>query len=180
MKLTRKLTYQPVTDQAMGCSNKMMDLVMPLFSVYITFIVPAAIGVYWIFKSILGVLKQWILKKAMPVPVFTEEDYKAAEKEMNVRPDKAPKNKSGRVVRSLHHIDDEDFEDTREAAIKRREALEAQEAAEQKPKKESAKLLEGVKIKDDEKPEKKSKKAEKSEDENTETTTDNENTTDGE
>ncbi len=161
MKLNRKLSYQPMSDdKAMGCSNNMMDVIMPLFSVYITFIVPAAIGVYWIFKSIIGVGKQWILKKAMPIPTFTEEDYKAAEKEMNVRIEKAPKNKSGKVVRSLHHIDDEDFEDTREAAIKRREALEAQEAAEAEAKKntKSSALLGDAALKKDEKPPRKSKK----------------------
>ncbi|MBR0454345.1 MAG: membrane protein insertase YidC, partial [Clostridia bacterium] len=58
MKLTRKFSYQPVDadqQQQMGCSNKMMDVVMPLFSVFISFGVPAALGIYWIFKSILGV-----------------------------------------------------------------------------------------------------------------------------
>jgi hypothetical protein len=60
----------------------MMDYVMPLMSVFISFGVPAAIGVYWIFKSILGTLKQFILHKAMPLPKFTEEDYKRAEKEL--------------------------------------------------------------------------------------------------
>ena len=165
MKLTRKLSYQPTTanDPAMGCSNKMMDIVMPLFSVYITFIVPAAIGVYWIFKSILGVIKQWILKKAMPIPVFTEEDYKAAEKELNVRADnKAPKNKSGKVVRSLHHIDDEDFEDTAEKARAHKAALAAQEdkeAEEKKPAKNG--LIQGAVIKEDDKEERKSKKEKK-------------------
>ena len=154
MKITRKLTYQPVTDdKAMGCSNNMMDIMMPLMSVYIAFITPAAIGVYWIFKSILGVVKQAILKKAMPIPVFTEADYKAAEKEMNVRAEKAPKNKSGRVVRSLHHIDDEDFEDTAEAGRARREALEAQEAADAAAKAEAGKkgILSAAPVKKDDK-----------------------------
>lgn len=163
MKLTRKLSYQPVTDdKAMGCSNKMMDVTMPLLSVFITFGVPAAIGVYWIFKSIIGVLKQWILKLTMPIPVFTEEDYKAAEKAMNVRAEKTPRTKSGKVVRSLHHIDDEDFEDTRAAAQKRREALEAQEAAEAEEKKNAkgSGLLQGGALKSEEdKPEPKKKKA---------------------
>lgn len=137
MKVSRKLTYQPANDaQAqMGCSNKMMDIVMPLFSVFIAFGVPAALGVYWIFKSLLGVIKQVILYKAMPLPTFTEADYKAAEKEFNVRADKNTKVvKSGKVVRSLHHIDDEDFEDTADAARRRKEALEAQEAEEKKAK----------------------------------------------
>ena len=157
-KLTRKLTYQPTTadDPQMGCSNKMMDIMMPLFSVYITFITPAAIGIYWIFKSILGIVKQLIMKKAMPLPVFTEEDYKAAEKEVNSRIDKSNKiEKSGKVVRSLHHIDDEDFDDTREAALKRKEALAAQEAANEAAKAQNnspfASLFGGASVKKDEK-----------------------------
>ncbi len=159
MKINRKLTYQPVTDPSVGCSNKVMDLVMPLFSVYITFVVPAAIGVYWIFKSIIGVVKQWILKKAMPIPVFTEDDFKAAEKEMNARVDaKAPRTKSGKVVRSLHHIDDEDFEDTAEAARKFKEALAEQEAREAEQKKEGRSgLLGTAPLKKDERKDKQEK-----------------------
>ena len=147
MKMTRKLMYQPLTDaqQAQaGCSNKMMDIMMPLMSVFISFSVPAALGVYWIFKSILGVLKQLVLYYAMPLPKFTDEDFKAAEKEVGAKPEKATVQKSGRVVRSLHHIDDEDFEDTREAALKRKEALEAQEAADAEAKKQIAQKKRGV------------------------------------
>ena len=142
MKMTRKLTYQPeVTDKAMGCSNTMMDFMMPVMSVFITFGVPAAIGVYWIFKSLLGVLKQYILKKAMPLPTFTEEEMKAAEKEVAAKAEKTPKtNNSGKVVRSLHYIDDEDYEDTAERGKKRREALEAQKAEEEAAAAEAPKL----------------------------------------
>jgi YidC/Oxa1 family membrane protein insertase len=178
MKITRKLTYQPVTDdKAMGCSNNMMDIMMPLFSVYIAFITPAAIGVYWIFKSLIGVVKQAILKKAMPIPVFTEADYKAAEKEFNARPEKAPRNKSGRVVRSLHHIDDEDFEDTAEAGRARREALEAQEAADAEKKAENGKkgFLSSAPVKKDEKSEKKDKKEETKAEEDATPSEDNDN-----
>ena len=147
MKMTRKLTYQPMNDaqQAQaGCSNKMMDIMMPLMSVFISFGVPAALGVYWIFKSILGVLKQLALYYIMPLPKFTEDDYKAAEKEIGSRPEKASVQKSGRVVRSLHRIDDEDFEDTAEAARKHKEALAAQEAADAESKKQDAAKKKGV------------------------------------
>ena len=143
MKITRKFTYQPTTgnDQQAACSNKMMDITMPLMSVYFTFIMPAAIGVYWMFKSILSTVKQIILHKAMPAPQFTEEDYRAAEKEYAGKAAKkeneAPANhaamKGGIApVRSLHHIDDEDFEDTREQAeIRKRLIEEAQQKAEE-------------------------------------------------
>ncbi len=186
MKMSRKLSYQPMAnDKAMGCSNKIMDFMMPLFSVYISFIVPAAIGVYWIFKSLLGVVKQFLIKLAMPLPKFTEDDYKAAEKEVMGKAEKAPKTKSGRVVRSLHHIDDEDFADTAEAAKRHSEALKAQELDDAEKKQAAAKdapLLGGSGMKEDDRAErnkaKKEKKAKKSEE--TEEPKDDNNTTDGE
>ena len=120
MKLNRKFTYQPTTGDAQtdaqtGCSNKTMDIMMPMMSVWISFIVPAAIGVYWIFKSLLGSVKQIIMSKAMPVPTFTEEDYKAAEKEYGGKPEK--KKQKGNAdpeatkhnPASLFHQDDEDY-----------------------------------------------------------------------
>ena len=164
MKLNRKFSYQPMNDanQApMGCSNNIMDIVMPLFSVFLAFTYPAALGLYWIFKCLLGILKQFILSKAMPLPVFTEEDYKEAEREVNARADKHVKvQKSGRVVRSLHHIDDEDFEDTAEKAREFKEKLAAQEEADRKALEEEKKNTRfGVfKVKDDsDKAEKKKK-----------------------
>lgn len=115
MKLTRKLTYQPTTanDPQVGCSNNIMDISMPIMSVFISFAVPAVIGVYWIFKSALSTLKQFIMSRVMPLPTFTEEDYKAAEKEMKGKNKNAPNRNyvpSGTKPRSLHHIDDEDYE----------------------------------------------------------------------
>jgi hypothetical protein len=59
-----------------------MDLVMPLMSTWIAFSVPAAIGVYWIFQSLLGILQQYVLVKVRPFPKFTEDDYKEAEREI--------------------------------------------------------------------------------------------------
>ena len=170
MKLNRKLIYQPMNDAAQaqtGCSNNIMDIVMPLFSVFLAFTYPAALGLYWIFKCLLGLLKQFILSKAMPLPVFSEEDYKAAEREVNARPDKSAKvAKSGRVVRSLHHIDDEDFEDTAEKARAFKEALAAQEEADRQKAEEERKnsRFGGFKVKDEsDKPSNKEKSENKDE-----------------
>ncbi len=158
MKLTRKLSYQPAaTDRATGCSNGIMDFMMPIFSTYICFIVPAALGVYWMIKSVFGTLIKLILTKAMPIPTFTEEDYKAAEREIikgkpaasTASRDRAP---SGKPVRSLHHIDDEDFEDTRAAALERKareEAYEAEKAKEAEQKAEAQKANGLLKNEDD-------------------------------
>ncbi|MBO7310062.1 MAG: membrane protein insertase YidC [Clostridia bacterium] len=58
MRINRKLQFQPTQsadDRQQAYSNNMMDFTMPLMSVWMTFIMPAAVGVYWIFKSIVGV-----------------------------------------------------------------------------------------------------------------------------
>ena len=133
MKLTRKFSYQPTMntdDKAAGCSNKLMDWSMPMVSVFVTFSVPGAIGVYWIFKSILSIGKQFLLSKIMPMPKFTEEDYKAAIKELQGKDKDKPKRRSGgnSNVRSLHHIDDEDYEPEAVRAAKAKERAEAEAA----------------------------------------------------
>ncbi len=120
MKINRKFTYQPTTgnpeqDAQAGCSNKTMDIMMPMMSVWISTVVPAAIGVYWIFKSLIGTVKQIAMAKVMPIPVCTEEEYKAAEKEYGGKPEK--KHQKGNVdieatknnSKSLFHQDDEDY-----------------------------------------------------------------------
>ena len=134
-KLNRKLSYQPATnggvdERQVACSNTMMDVTMPAMSTFFTFMVPAMVGVYWMFRSLIGMLKQFIIARVMPLPQFTEEDYKQAEKEMK---GKRVVQKSQNVgkVRSLHYIDDEDFEDTRERALARKAAIEERERQEQ-------------------------------------------------
>jgi YidC/Oxa1 family membrane protein insertase len=149
MRINRKLSFQPTQsadEKQQACSNTMMDVMMPLMSVYITFIVPAAIGVYWMFKSILGVLKQFILTKAMPLPQFTEADYKAAEKELaGKQPKKIQKSENAGKVRSLHHIDDEDYDERGNYnPVKKEEPIET--SAEET---NDSKMSEGTSIKDE-------------------------------
>lgn len=107
MKLMRRMTYTPnMDDPSARASMQIMDFTMPLFSVWIAFTVPALIGIYWIYQNILSTLQQYILKKMYPIPQFTEEDFKRAEREMNgtIRREK-------KKIRSLHRIDEEDDED---------------------------------------------------------------------
>lgn len=120
LKFTRKFTYQsPVAqDQAqMGCSQNVMDITFPLLSTFFAFTMPAAIGIYWMFKSLLGTLRQLVMSKAMPLPRFTEQDYKDAEREMAGKPKRRRKTDTGdgtsapkkaNAPRSLHRIDEDD------------------------------------------------------------------------
>jgi YidC/Oxa1 family membrane protein insertase len=151
MKINRKLTFQPTQsadDRQQACSNNMMDFTMPLMSVWMTFIMPAAVGVYWVFKSILGVIKQFIMSKVMPMPKFTEEDYKAAERELFAKqPKKVQKSANAGKVRSLHHIDDEDYDEKGNYVPK---APEVEEEKKDTPETlPENKLTEGASLKDD-------------------------------
>lgn len=149
-RLNRKFMYQPATNEGIdarqqACSNTMMDVTMPAMSAFFTMAVPAVIGVYWAFRSWIGLLKSFIMSRIMPLPKFTEEDYKAAEREMAGKTKKKiNKTKSSdevRAVRSLHYIDDEDFEDTRERGLARKAALEEKEKQEQADAAERAQKL---------------------------------------
>ena len=153
-KLNRKFMYQSVANEGMdarqvACSNSMMDITMPAMSAFFTFAVPSVIGVYWAFRSWIGFGKTVIMSKAMPLPTFTEEDYKAAEREMAGKKSVKKSNKVG-TVRSLHYIDDEDFEDTRERGLARRAAIEERERAEKEEKANKA-IFAAVPLKDDKK-----------------------------
>lgn len=112
--LSKKLQYQnTLQESANGQMNsmKIMLLVMPLMTMFITFSFASAIGIYWIFRTLLSMLQQFILYKAMPYPVFTEEDYRNAEKELKGKKvSRVPENyvAGDRPTRSLHHIDDDD------------------------------------------------------------------------
>lgn len=109
MKLTRMLSYQPMEMQGQACSNWVMDITMPLMMTFMAFNFPALLGIYWIFQSIFSVIQQFILKKVYPMPTFTEEDYKEAERALRGKSSGSNRNyDTGKKYRSLHNIDADD------------------------------------------------------------------------
>ena len=71
-KLTMKT--QPQADAAGGASMKSMMYMMSLMSVYITFIMPAALGVYWIAQSVFSLIQEAILNKTFSAKLSEEEE----------------------------------------------------------------------------------------------------------
>ncbi len=63
MHYSKKSTAGDVNDKAQGCSNFMMLLWMPLFSLYISFTVPGGVGVYWICSNVIALGQTAILNK---------------------------------------------------------------------------------------------------------------------
>ena len=115
MKVIRKMSYQPMQDMQTAASMKIMDIGMPLMTLYMAFVFPALLGVYWIINSVLAMVQQIVLKKMYPAPVFTEEDYKKAERELSGSSKKKQAKKAAagtkkRNPNSLHHIDDDEEE----------------------------------------------------------------------
>lgn len=124
-KIIRHFTYvsPDMKEQQNSPSMKIMTIVGPLMSVYFAAVWPGTLGVYWILRNILQTVQQIVLAKVMPVPKFTEEDYKAAERELAGK----AKKKTPRAadpnrpkVRSLHYIDaDDDEESAPEPKVKK-------------------------------------------------------------
>ena len=111
--INQKFTYQsPETKDAQNnMSMKIMTWTMPLLSVYIEFQMAAAIGVYWIFRTIISTLQRIVISKIYPLPKFTEEDYKEAERQANMSNKQKKREEKGerKFVRSLHYIDNEEY-----------------------------------------------------------------------
>ena len=122
MFLTRKWNGNPMAqgqDAQAQASMKIMDYTMPLMTLWIAFSFSGMLGIYWIYQSALGILQTYILAKVMPLPKYTEEELremkkaqKAAEKAQKAALKQQPK------YRSLHYIDDEDYEELPELNAK--------------------------------------------------------------
>ena len=107
-KLTRKFTYQsPETAEAQS-SMKLMNVMMPLFSAYLAFIWPAAMGLYWTYRSVLSFVQQFILSKMYPIPVLTEEELRAAEKAYAAQNKSKPYKAAENTARKSLIFDDDD------------------------------------------------------------------------
>ena len=74
--------YNPQTagnDQAQA-SMKSMNLVMPMMSLWFCFIMPAAMGVYWIGNSIFGMARDYVLTMVYKKKLDEEETERYAER----------------------------------------------------------------------------------------------------
>ncbi len=115
MWISRKLNDNGLNNPAAGdqkLSMTIMNLTMPLMSVFIAFMTPGVIGLYWIYTSILGIIQTLIFAKVMPLPKYTDEEIKEIQRAMK-------NNKNERSIvgtsvdangkpKSLHYEDDDD------------------------------------------------------------------------
>ena len=112
MKRWNGTAQMPQGDAQSQMSMKMMDFIMPAMTLFFAFNFSGMLGLYWVYQSILGILQSFILAKAMPLPTYTEEELREMEKEERSRA-KAQREviKTQPKVKSLHYIDDEDYDE---------------------------------------------------------------------
>ncbi len=98
---------------AMAKQMRMMNIIFPAMTFFISLSVPSIIGLYWIYQTIFGMIINILLTKFYPVPVFTEDEIAKIEEEMNKDyiPPVVPKHKR----RSLHNIDEEEADELSES-----------------------------------------------------------------
>ena len=67
MKISMARNDQPAGNEQQQATtesmNKSMQIMMPLMSVWICFIMPASMGIYWIANSVFGMIRDWGLTK---------------------------------------------------------------------------------------------------------------------
>ncbi len=114
MWLTRKFNgnnQMQAQDTQTQASMKIMDLMFPAMTLFMAFSFSGMLGLYWTFQALLGLLQSFILAKAMPLPKYTEEEMKEMRKAQK-EAEKAQREaaKSQPKYRSLHYIDDDDYD----------------------------------------------------------------------
>ena len=82
MKLSTALNPTPAgTDSSQAqaqASMKTMNMIMPLMSIWICFIMPAAMGIYWIANSVFGMVRDYILTKSFNKQLAVEDAEREA------------------------------------------------------------------------------------------------------
>lgn len=119
---------QPSADPTAARTTKSMMYFMPLFSVYIAFIMPAALGLYWIAQSAFSAVQELVLGKFYTKKLQEEEDAREAQRQeqRRLRQEEAKKNAQ------LQREQAAKVRDSKKIAAKRAEKLERK--AKEKPK----------------------------------------------
>ncbi len=107
-KITRKFSASAQQTDANGNpvgGGLFMEVGMPLISAMFAYSMSAAVGVYWIWRTIIGMVQTIILSKAMPIPKVTEEMIAEAKKEMKA------KQKKKKIITIEVDEDDNSYDD---------------------------------------------------------------------
>ena len=80
MKISSASNPTPAGDAQQQATMNTMNLMMPLMSVWICFVMPAAMGIYWIANSVFGMARDYLLTRKYKQQLDAEDAAKAAER----------------------------------------------------------------------------------------------------
>ncbi len=115
--LSRKLNDNGLNQQMaqqQKTSMFLMNITMPLLQLWIAFGVSGAVGIYWVYTSILGIIQILVLAKVMPLPKYTDEEIRMMQREIKKNGGPGQRTITGTSVdengkpKSLHYVDDDD------------------------------------------------------------------------
>ena len=93
-------------DQMAGMNNSMM-IMMPIMSIWISFIVPAGVGIYWLISNILSVIQSVILNKIMnPAEAVAKAKAEAEEAAARERAERIEKKRKAREEAGIKSADE--------------------------------------------------------------------------
>ena len=101
--LMSKVSMAAAPGGAQG-STKMMMIMMPLFSVYIAFIMPAALGVYWIAQSVFSLIQELVMNMFFNEKIEKEENdrYEAMQADRQRRMEQGREEQKKRQIEAAH------------------------------------------------------------------------------
>ena len=79
MKISSASNPAPSGDAQQQATMNTMNLMMPLMSVWICFVMPAAMGIYWIANSLFGMIRDYLLTKKYKAEMDAEDAVRAAQ-----------------------------------------------------------------------------------------------------
>ena len=80
MKVSSASNPTPGGDAQQQATMNTMNLMMPLMSVWICFVMPAAMGIYWIANSLFGMARDYLLTKKYKSQLDAEDAVRTAER----------------------------------------------------------------------------------------------------
>ena len=79
MQVSQKASPQPAAGNSQAqATAQSMNLMMPIMSIWICFIMPAAMGIYWISNSVFGMVRDLVLTKVYKKQLDAEDAIKEA------------------------------------------------------------------------------------------------------
>ncbi|MBR4472805.1 MAG: membrane protein insertase YidC [Oscillospiraceae bacterium] len=139
MKISSAINPPTAQNDQSAATMKSMNLMMPLMSIWICFVMPAAMGVYWIANSVFGIIRDYILTKIFKKQLDIEDAEKKAardarEWELEKQKEETERlraegktEKNSNTSKKKIQAQDKQKSDERKAALERAERAERRE-----------------------------------------------------